>query len=26
MSEALMLRDFRVDHLSVRTCEQWRHP
>jgi len=26
ISEALMLRDFRVDHLSVRTCEQWQHP
>ena len=25
MSEALMLRAFRVDHLSVRTCEQWPH-
>jgi len=26
MSEALMLRAFRFDHLSVRTCEQWPHP
>jgi len=25
MSEALMLWAFRVDHLSVRTCEQWPH-
>ena len=25
MSEALMLQAFRVDHLSVRTCEQWPH-
>jgi len=25
MSEALMLQDFRLDHLSVRTCEQSRH-
>jgi len=23
MSEALMLQAFGVDHLSVRTCEQW---
>jgi len=26
MIEALMLRAFRVDHLSVRTCEQWPRP
>jgi len=25
MSEALMLQAFRLDHLSVRTCEQWPH-
>ena len=25
MSEALMLQAFRVDHLPVRTCEQWPH-
>jgi len=25
MSEALMLQAFRVDHMSVRTCEQWPH-
>jgi len=23
MSEALLLQAFRLDHLSVRTCEQW---
>jgi len=21
-----MLQDFRLRHLSLRTCEQWRHP
>ena len=25
MSEALMLQAFRVDHLSVCTCELWRN-
>jgi len=25
MSEALMLQAFRLDHLSVRGCEQWPH-
>ena len=26
MSEALLLQAFRLDHLSVRTCEQWPRP
>jgi len=26
MSEALLLQAFRLDHLSVRICEQWPHP
>jgi len=25
MSEALMGQNFRLCHLSVLTCEQWRH-